>query len=88
MNDVTLPISSNISGLLKAMEDVDRKKDEKFCFTESLFDLQKTCPIHHVGYKDIFAQRYTCPTCGIYLAKKLKIPSLDNILRSYFELGS
>ena len=54
------------------MEKIHEDSEVEFEFTKSFFNLEKTCPEHLVGMKDLEFQRYVCPNCGKVLEKTLK----------------
>lgn len=63
--------------LYKKMEEVDDPLENAFAFTESLYYLEKTCPEHDVGERNLILRRYTCWKCG-KLLKKVLISSIED----------
>lgn len=61
-----------LDNLLKAMEKMHEPQEEAFEMARVIYNLQETCPIHHVGVKDLELQKYVCPICNLALTKTLR----------------
>ncbi len=61
-----------LDGLLRAMEKMYEPQEKTFEITRIIYNLQETCPIHHVGSKNLKLQRYVCPICSLSLTKTLR----------------
>lgn len=67
----------DVTDLSKKMEEVDDPLENVFAITESLYYLDKTCPEHGVGERNLILRRYTCWKCG-KLLKKVLISSIED----------
>lgn len=55
------------------MERVYEPQEIEFDFTRLFYKLEKICPEHGVGEKNLDLQRYACPACNKILKKKRRL---------------
>ena len=59
----------DIELFLKTMEEKWQPKEEEFKMTDVFCYLEKTCPEHKVGQKDLTLMCFKCPVCQRILDK-------------------